>query len=278
MQAPPIEPGIYRGVASHDYHAWPYASASRLKTLHRHTAAHMLAEMESPRDTPAMRLGELVHCRILEPEFVAERFVVAPDVDRRTKAGKAEWDAFVSSSAGKTVVTEDNMAAAEAMASAVMARRSASGLLALAPNRECSIISRMYGSLVKARVDAYGDGICIDIKTTSRGSGKHDFAQAISSMGYGLQAALYLNALADREVPVSDFVFIAVETDPPHAVAEYRLDNHIVTLYEQLLPKLLERYYDCVRSGVFGAWPDMVQEIGVSGWLRRQLEEEGFNV
>lgn len=41
--------------------------------------------------TDAMRQGSLVDCMITEPEAFERRYVVAPRVDRRTKAGKEAW-------------------------------------------------------------------------------------------------------------------------------------------------------------------------------------------
>ena len=43
--------------------------------------------------TPAMILGELVHCMVLEPEKVPERYFIAPNVNGATKEGKAcAWE------------------------------------------------------------------------------------------------------------------------------------------------------------------------------------------
>lgn len=41
--------------------------------------------------TPAMILGEAVHCLVLEPEKFNERFFIAPDVNAATKEGRAAW-------------------------------------------------------------------------------------------------------------------------------------------------------------------------------------------
>ena len=49
--------------------------------------------MPAPEPTAAMQLGSLVHTLLLEPDDAA-KLVVAPKVDRRTKAGKEEWQAF----------------------------------------------------------------------------------------------------------------------------------------------------------------------------------------
>jgi hypothetical protein len=43
--------------------------------------------------TDAMKQGSLVDCLITEPQNFDRKYVVAPKVDRRTKAGKEAWAA-----------------------------------------------------------------------------------------------------------------------------------------------------------------------------------------
>ncbi len=70
-----------------EYHAHPAIGSTALRALIR-SAEHYHAEYvacTAPRaETPAMRRGTAV----LEPEKWATRYAVAPECDRRTKAGK----------------------------------------------------------------------------------------------------------------------------------------------------------------------------------------------
>ncbi|MCQ8791345.1 exonuclease VIII, partial [Escherichia coli] len=52
-------------------------------------------------------LGTAFHCRVLEPEEFSNRFIVAPEFNRRTNAGKEEEKAFLMecASTGKMVIT-----------------------------------------------------------------------------------------------------------------------------------------------------------------------------
>jgi hypothetical protein len=51
--------------------------------------------------------GRLQHCLFLEPHVFHDEFVVAPQVDKRTKAGKEAYEDFMASVNGRSVVSQD---------------------------------------------------------------------------------------------------------------------------------------------------------------------------
>ena len=79
-----------------EYLRHPAVSASRIKEVLRspaHYQASLAAEPDS-NETPAKRMGTLIHSAVLEPRRFLDNFMIAPDVDRRTKDGKAQWEEF----------------------------------------------------------------------------------------------------------------------------------------------------------------------------------------
>ena len=58
--------------------------------------------------TPAMAFGSAAHKLFLEPGDFENEFATAPNVDRRTKAGKEEWEAFQEANEGKTILSSDD--------------------------------------------------------------------------------------------------------------------------------------------------------------------------
>ena len=51
--------------------------------------------LEHPvEQTPAMAFGSACHKMILEPGDFSNEYAVAPEINRRTNAGKAEWEQF----------------------------------------------------------------------------------------------------------------------------------------------------------------------------------------
>ncbi|NAG81135.1 exodeoxyribonuclease VIII [Escherichia coli] len=101
-----IEPGIYYGISNENYHAGPGVSKSQLDDI-ADTPALYLWRKNAPVDTTKTKtldLGTAFHCRVLEPEEFSNRFIVAPEFNRRTNAGKEEEKAFLMecASTGKT--------------------------------------------------------------------------------------------------------------------------------------------------------------------------------
>ncbi|MFV2709048.1 exodeoxyribonuclease VIII, partial [Escherichia coli] len=106
-----IEPGIYYGISNENYHAGPGVSKSQLDDI-ADTPALYLWRKNAPVDTTKTKtldLGTAFHCRVLEPEEFSNRFIVAPEFNRRTTAGKEEEKAFLMecASTGKTVITAE---------------------------------------------------------------------------------------------------------------------------------------------------------------------------
>ncbi len=59
---------------------------------------HCICGVKCPVDTTKTKtldLGTAFHCRVLEPEEFSNRFIVAPEFNRRTNAGKEEEKAFL---------------------------------------------------------------------------------------------------------------------------------------------------------------------------------------
>ena len=110
---------LLRAVPESEYHSWDLMSASALKVLDKSTPLHLTASKEDREDTPAFRIGRALHARVLTPEVYGALFTVAPDVDRRTKAGKEEYERFCAGAVGKTVLSADDAELVEAMSGAI---------------------------------------------------------------------------------------------------------------------------------------------------------------
>lgn len=208
------------------YHARPAVGHSALVRIMRSPAHYREYVANPPEPTPAMQLGTAFHTALLEPDRFGESFVMAPKFDRRTKEGKAAAEAWETENAGKMALTAEQMAAIRSMASSVRCHAGADKLLSQGLAEMSGFwIDLESGVECKCRPDFLvmdGDKVSgiVDVKTCSD-AGADGFARAIATLGYDVQAAFYqdgLNALAGRSIP---FYFIAVEKEPPYAVATY---------------------------------------------------------
>ncbi|MCB1902338.1 MAG: PD-(D/E)XK nuclease-like domain-containing protein, partial [Rhodocyclaceae bacterium] len=117
---PFIEAGWHRDLDNDAYHGSSGWSSSQLKTLIERTPAHLVYNMTHRSEPTAnMALGTAVHTLVLEPATFDAEFAVMPKVDKRTKIGKEMFAEFEAASAGKTVIAEDMLAKAQAMADSV---------------------------------------------------------------------------------------------------------------------------------------------------------------
>ena len=92
-------------MTNREYHADPAISKSDLDQIHRSPMHWQYRKTHPPEQTPALLVGSAVHKMILEPSGFADEFAVAPETDRRTKAGREAYQAFQESATGKTVIT-----------------------------------------------------------------------------------------------------------------------------------------------------------------------------
>ena len=91
-----------------EYRSAPGVNKSTLWNLRKSPAHYKFYLDNPPEDTTAMRIGRAVHAAILTPTAYKRDFVTLPaGIDRRTKAGKEEYAAFIEASAGKEILTED---------------------------------------------------------------------------------------------------------------------------------------------------------------------------
>lgn len=249
-----------------DYFAAPGVNKSSLWELTR-SPAHYRWALEHPRaDTAALLLGRALHAAILTPTAFRRDFAVLPeDLDRRTKAGRAAWDVFVTENRGKTILTHDDAETVKSIAQAVKSNPQARELLK-GTRREVALFwtDAESGLPCKAKLDAVRRGLILDLKTTTDASLKA-FTRDVVSRGYDVQAAHYLDGHRARYGEEADFFFIAVEKTPPFAVAVYRLDEGFVEYGERRRRELLDKLAEC-RENDF--WPGYGEdELILPGYL-----------
>jgi hypothetical protein len=288
-------PGVYPGVPMLRYHRWPCASNSRLSKI-RQSPAHLKAYLEQPTDSATFALGRATHAAILEPDVFSASYVL-PERCTAIKKDKARCDnsgivyaggewfcgvhgkGIASVANNVTVLPPADYRAALSMRDAVFAHPKAARLLSGKGEAELSALwqDETTGVMCKARLDRYSPiiagGAIVDIKTT-RNASPTAFERAIYEHGYHRQAAFYLQAAKATGLNAEHFVIVAVEKEPPFAVALYRVSEAAITAGEEQLKPLLALYGQCVASDTWPGYSENIEDIALPSYAWSQIEQE----
>jgi len=234
----------------------PAVGASMIKVMLRSGAETYYKTIVDPAarvtpPTPAMLLGSLVHCAVLEPTELGARYEKCGP--RNTKAGKEEATDIISR--GLTPVTHSDWDLMEGMVDAIRSHEAASSLFAEGQAEQSFWWDdEASGLCCKCRCDWMNGSTVVDLKTTvAGGASPKEFAKTVAHFGYHIQAAHYLRGTkADR------FVFVAVEKAWPFTVGIYELDQEAIALGNEQIDKALAQIAECHRSN---QWPGYAEEI-----------------
>ena len=227
--------------------------------------------------TRAMDFGKLVHLAVLEPERWDVDVVVAPEVNRRTKAGKAEWAEFEAANAGKIVTTQADYDAARKAADRVI-NHPVAGPLFTGGRAEATVLwtDRPTGIECKGRIDYLnvGQGLIVDLKTT-RDPKPKAFEKSVRMFKYHAQQEMYKSGLKHVGIDIDRFLFVAVGSYYPYHVAVYELDLNHAMQGQHLVRKWLDavkRFRDAEETGqtLWSSLPTEIQTLEMPTWAARE--------
>ena len=261
-----------------EYRSHPAISRSELWRMHESPQKFWHAKNSPVEPTPSLLFGQVFHKLVLEPETFAEEYAVAPECDRRTKAGKQEWQEFEEASVGRIVVPAGMYDQAEAMCKALMAEPFAVKLLNGQREVEFFWADDMTSEECKCRADVlnmnFSRPIVVDLKSTEDASGD-GFAKSAVTYGYDFQAAMYCDGVAKNIGQMPMFVFIAVEKKPPYAVNIFQADDLFMRRGKMLFREFLDTYHDCKVSGNWYGYMgknNHVNTLSLPVWAARDVE------
>lgn len=255
-----------------DYHSIKAINASGINKFIRSPLHYWRESPFNPgrivnEPTPAMIFGKLVHCLVLTPESFEEEFALAPDINKRTNEGKAQWQQFQSENAGKTIITLEQWNQADALRNAVWMHPTVKGLLGNGQSEEPITWKREGGDVeCKAKLDYLRNGLIIDYKTTQDAS-LREFARSIASFGYHRQMAWYMEAAYKIQGGwPRGAILIAQEKEVPEAIAVYRLDESALTKGAVECDNAYKAMCERLVNGKWEAYPEGIQDIGLPNW------------
>jgi len=260
-----------------EYFALDAINATLLKDIIKQSPVHAQSR-RARKDEPThqMKLGTAVHAAILDTNW-DDAIAVAPAVDRRTKAGKAEYSEFLETVDNKTIITADQFNLVEQMQIAVFDHPEAKRLLANCTASEHVRVFEYEGEKCKAKIDALrlkapNIATVIDIKTTSDAS-PQAFAKQSANYLYHMQLAWYCRSVGIGE-GLGDCYIIAIENTPPHAVAVYIFDAEALRVGWHLCKRAVREWkeykLDCKLNDESFAYGDDIHDLSLPAWADRE--------
>ena len=229
-----------------EYFAHSAISQSDLKLIKKSFAHFKNKEHREP--TASMIFGSALHSFILDGEgSFYSKYVVMPEIDRRTSAGKAAYNDLLTS--GKTIISHDDWYEIMQLKSNCLNHPRAKSILSKESiTMEGALFGKLEGVDIKGKLDIVSDNWVVDIKTCQDAS-KEEFTRSISNFGYHLQAAFYIELAKQNGVNPKGFIFICIERKAAsHGVAVYELSKKAIDLGYSEIKFLINKYKEYVNN------------------------------
>lgn len=263
---------------SKEYRQHEGISSTDLKHMVK-SPAHFRYYKDNPQeDTPALLFGRAVHKYALEKDDFFTEFAVAPNCDRRTKEGKAEWLLFQDQNEGKDIISADDFEKIKEMREVLYATPFVEQLLSGEKEQSFFMEDESTGLTLKARPDCItqiGDTfVLIDYKSCADASSEAFMRDAIK-LNYDLQLAMYKHILDTLTGHEHSVIFIAQEKTPPYAVNVLEANQYFLASGNDMWRTYLDLYAECEKSGNwYGYIDNEVNSLGLPNWLQKQYESE----
>lgn len=253
--------GIFTNIPDHGYHKCPGISKSQLTYIQK-TYNHFKYHMEkSNEETESMKLGSVLHLKVLEPQRYKSEVIVM-DLDKRSSEGKIQALLNEIMYAGLYVISSEQEQKVLAMEANIKKHPVIPSLIEESQFESSIFWKNELGSLSRGRMDGLiqepskklakilsestplteeqilGASIIWDLKTTDSAH-EEDFSRKIYDMDYHVQAAYYANGLKSLNGRPVIFIFVAVESSGPHQCDYHILDDASLELGERSYMKWL---------------------------------------
>ncbi len=261
-----------------DYRRAEGLSSTDIKRMAQ-SMAHFKYYRDNPdtKDSQALAFGRAYHKYCLEPSDFYNEFIVAPNIDRRTKQGKQEWADFLEEAKEKEVITEETLEKLEEMRKALYATPFAKKLIYGEHEKSFFWEDRESGFKCKCRPDSYGQiggqPICVDLKTCQCAETEKFMRDAIK-MNYDIQASHYCDGLKANTGKDFLFIFIAQEKTPPYAVNILQADEYFMKSGHDVRASLLQDYQECIKRDEYPSYIGFsdnasINSLGLPEWLKK---------
>lgn len=288
-----LENGIH-DIPNEVYHASEGLSRSALmefkKSPYHYWHKYLNPERKPSYCTPAMKLGELVHVLVLEPQHFAERYIMkpfpieVPKVGLLKDVGREEYDLqkaakeaaqfaneimmaeFMKTAEGKEILNPDVYAEAKMYADAVLKDPVAQALFTgVQVEKSIYFTHKGTGLQCKVRPDAWIGSVVTDLKTCKDAS-FDAFQRAAVGSGYFIQAAMIKQGLEAIGLSLEKFIFYCVEKSEAVPTTYYELDMESLERGENEFNWLMQGIAYCKERNTWGAYTP--QLLNYPAWAK----------
>ena len=193
------------------------------------------------KPTPAQLAGTLRHTLILEPDRFYAELVIADFPNRLSKAYKE----FVADNDGKHVVLRNDVNDAMRTRDAVLSDSTARRLLE-STKHEASLFVEDLGLQCKGRVDGYGNGILLDLKTTTTVE-PQAFGRIFANLHYAARLSCYRRWLQLLGEKIAAVYVIACEVKDDYDVVVYRVPEILLENAWPRIDRIMRKIPNCEK-------------------------------
>lgn len=271
-------------LTSDDYHADPCPQPSLNSTTARlllsKTPAHAKAQHPRlsdvpvvPRTSDAMDMGTAVHQLLLKDD----RIEVADFKDYRSKEAQL-WRDTMRVGGRIPMLTHQwdrALSVADAVRDAMRGLDKPTPFTAGTP--EATLTWQENDAWLRARLDWLRDDLTVidDLKVTSRTADPRVWEKQLWSMGYDVQAALYVRAVEHVHGATPRFRWVVAETTPPYACSVVELSEQAMFAAQMKVETALSVWRQCLARNDWPAYDTSVYVADVPGWQRPREDAWG---
>lgn len=252
-------------VSDAEYFARPELNFSKFKNFITSGKNYEAKLNEEDKTTDSLLFGSICHANLLDPVEV-NKYVPIPTIDRRTKAGKEQYETYKKQAEEKGLIIVDEEIFRKA--TEIKTTPVVDNLLNLQGNVTERTILWDYKSLnLKSKIDIYNEeqGILIDVKTTKD---LPSFEKTINMSRYYLQLAFYHMALEACGKPVYNWKIIAIENQEPYDSTVFNFSSEYMELAKSYLKTKLDLFiFESEVSGFKGLSEEKEINITVPNYL-----------
>lgn len=260
-----------------EYRNHPAISRSELLKIAESPEKFIYYKQHPEEPTLALLFGQLFHAMALQPENFWDQFIVAPNVDRRTKSGKETFAEFQVNAENKTVVTSDMVEQASAMCESLKKNEFVKKLLKGEKEKVFFWKDDLTGEHCKCRIDCLTEFkenlIIVELKSTENAETEAFISSAIKYR-YDFQSAMYIDGVKANTGIKPLFVYIVIEKKPPYSINIMQTDELMIKRGYNIFREYIGIYHDCKETnnwyGYLGKF-NQINNLALPAYLEKEV-------